>query len=251
MALSLANIGLTQALKAPRMVLYGSHGLGKTTFAASAPNPIFLFTEDGAGALQVNAFPLLTSFPDVISALQALYQEQHEFQTVVLDSLDHLEPLIWTYTAQQHGKSSIEDFGYGKGYGEALTYWRQCLAWLDALRNEKNMAIILIAHTQVKRFDSPETEPYDRYQIKLHDRASALIQESVDCVLFTNFKTVVKKTDVGFGNEVTRGITTGQRVLYTQETPAFLAKNRYGLPPEIPLQWDAFSQALPHHQSGV
>ncbi|MCX4027879.1 ATP-binding protein [Spartinivicinus marinus] len=244
MAISLASISKTNGIKAPRILIYGTHGIGKTTFAAGAPNPIFLFTEDGAGQLELNSFPLLTSYFDVIQALAALYNEEHNFQTVVLDSLDHLEPLIWSHTAQQCNKDSIEDFGYGKGYMEALRYWREILGWLDALRNQKGMIYILTAHTHIKRFDSPETDSYDRYQIKLNDKASGLVQESVDCVLFCNYQVNINKADVGFGKEKARGISTGQRLIHTVEKPAYIAKNRFNLPEKMPLSWEAFTNAL-------
>jgi hypothetical protein len=106
------------------------------------------------------------------------------------------------------------------------------------------MAIVLIAHSEIKRFDSPEVEPFDRYRPKLQDRSSALIQEWCDAVLFTNFKTIVKKDDVGFNKTVSRGITTGERLAYTTEKPAYLAKNRFGMPESIPLEWSAFAEAI-------
>jgi hypothetical protein len=87
-------------------------------------------------------------------------------------------------------------------------------------------------------------EPFERYQPKLQARSSALVQEWCDAVLFCNFKTIVKKEDVGFNREINRGITTGERLLYTTEKPAYLAKNRYGLPDQLPLTWDAFATAI-------
>ncbi|AMO55654.1 hypothetical protein GZ77_09015 [Endozoicomonas montiporae] len=246
MAISLNSISRAAGLSAPRVLIYGDAGTGKTTVAAGAPAPIFLPTEDGLGKLVVDAFPMLTSWSSVIEALSALYHEEHQFQTLVLDSVDHLEPLIWQQVCMDHNKSSIEEFGYGKGYVEALTHWRTLMQWLNALRNEKGMAIILIAHAEIKRFESPEVDSFDRYQIKLHKRASELVQESMDCVLFANYKTVVQKEDKGFGQTKSRGVSTGQRLLYTEARPAFVAKNRYSLPTEIPMSWDAFSQALGH-----
>lgn len=105
------------------------------------------------------------------------------------------------------------------------------------------MAVIQTAHAEVKRFDSPETEPFDRYQIKLHKMASALVQEHADMVLFANFKTSVTKSDVGM-KKVARGVGAGTRVLYTEERPAFLAKNRHNLPPELPLSWEALASSV-------
>ncbi|NYZ70527.1 AAA family ATPase, partial [Endozoicomonas sp. SM1973] len=105
MASSLQSISKTKGMQAPRILIYGTHGIGKTTFAANAPNPIFLFTEDGAGQLALDSFPLLKTYEDVISALNALINEEHDFKTVVLDSLDHLEPLVWEHTATKAGKA--------------------------------------------------------------------------------------------------------------------------------------------------
>ncbi|UYM14280.1 ATP-binding protein [Endozoicomonas euniceicola] len=244
MAISLNSISRAAGLSAPRVLIYGDAGTGKTTLAAGAPAPIFLPTEDGLGTLTVDTFPMLTSWGSVTEALSALYHEEHQFKTVVLDSVDHLEPLIWQQVCLEHNKNSIEEFGYGKGYVEALTHWRTLMQWLNALRNDKGMSVILIAHAEIKRFESPEVDSYDRYQIKLHKRASELVQESMDCVLFGNYKTVVQKEDKGFGQSKSRGVSTGQRVLYTEARPAFVAKNRYSLPAEIPMSWDAFNQAL-------
>ena len=108
------------------------------------------------------------------------------------------------------------------------------------------MTVIQIAHTDIKRFDSPEHEPFDRYVIKLHARAAALLQEHSDVVLFANYRISTVKSDVGFNKKVTRALGSGERVLYTAERPAFLAKNRYGLPDSLPLSWAAFAEAMPH-----
>jgi len=114
---------------------------------------------------------------------------------------------------------------------------------LTALR-AKGMASILLAHCEIKRFDSPEVEPYERYQPKLQARSSALVQEWCDVVGFANYKTIVKSSDVGFNNKVSRGISTGERLLYTSEKPAYLAKNRYSLPDSLPLDWSALADAM-------
>ena len=239
----------TTALAAPRILVHGVAGIGKSTYAAGAPNPAFVLTEDGLGTLDVAHFPLARRFEDVMEALAALYSEAHDFKTVVVDSVDWLEPLVWQKACRDNGWSSIEDAGYGKGYVAALDYWRQYLEGLNALRDERGMTVIQIAHTDIKRFDSPEHEPFDRYVIKLHARASALLQEHSDVVLFANYRISTVKSDVGFNKKVTRALGSGERVLYTAERPAFLAKNRYGLPDSLPLEWAAFAEAMPHFPS--
>lgn len=241
MAFDLKSIRKNDAIAAPRLMVYGVEGIGKSTFAAGAPNPIFICTEDGLGSLSVDHFPLATSYADVLTAIGTLYADKHEYQTVALDSLDWLEAMIWR---DVESKYDAKDLAYGKGAVIAAEKWREVLEGLNALRNDKGMAVILIAHCTIKRFDSPETEPYDRYQPKLQDRSSALIREWCDAVMFANYKTIVKKDDVGFNKTVARGISTGERLLYTAERPAYQAKNRYSLPESIPLSWDAFANAI-------
>lgn len=243
MAISLASLQRTRSSRPPRLVVYGSHKIGKSTFAASAPAPVFIQTEDGLDGIETTAFPLAQTFDDVMSAIATLYSEQHEYQTVVLDSLDWAERLIWAHTAKQHAKTDIEAFGYGKGYMFAADYWRELLDGLNALRNERGMAVICLAHHAIKRFDAPDIEPYDRYQIKLHERASALVQEWADVIGFANYEVFTAKSDVGFNKDVTRGVTTGRRLLYLTERPAFQAGNRYGMPDSVELSWQAFLAA--------
>lgn len=241
MAFDLTSIKRGQDMRPPRIFLYAVEGIGKTTFAANAPAPIFIQTEDGLGALDVARFPMIESVDQVRQAIGTLYQEAHEFQTVVLDSVDWLEQII---VREIEAKHDAKDLAYGKGALKQAEVWQELLAGFNALRNDKNMAVILIGHCQIKRFDSPETEPYDRYTPKLQERSNALVREWADAVLFANYRTVVKTTEVGFKKEVSRGITTGERLVYTTEKPAYQAKNRYALPDSLPLSWDALSNAI-------
>ena len=241
MAFDLKSIRKNDAMAAPRIMVYGVEGIGKSTFCAGAPNPIYILTEDGLGSLKVDHFPLATSFADVMDAIASLYKDNHAFETVVIDSLDWLEAIIQRETEQKY---DAKDLAYGKGALIAAERWREILDGLNALRNDKGMAVILIAHTTIKRFDSPEVEPYDRYQPKLQERSNAVVREWSDAVLFANYRTIVKKDDVGFNQTNNRGISTGERLLFTSERPAYMAKNRYNMPESIPLSWDAFAEAI-------
>jgi hypothetical protein len=240
-AFDLKSIKKNNAIAAPRVLVYGVEGIGKSTFAAGAPSPIFIQTEDGLGSLAVDHFPIATKAGDVLDAIAALHEPDHGFQTVVIDSLDWLETLIWR---DIEAKYDAKDLAYGKGAMIAAEEWRKVLEGLNSLRNNQGMAVVLIAHCEIKRFDSPETEPYDRYQPKLQARSSALVREWCDAVLFANYRTIVKKAEVGFNKEVSRGISTGERLLYTSERPAYMAKNRYALPESIGLDWDSFVNAI-------
>lgn len=241
MAFDLKSIKKNTAISAPRVCLFGVEGIGKSTFAAASPNPIYILTEDGLGSLKVDHFPIATSFKDVMDAIGVLYSDKHDFKTVVIDSLDWLEAIIQREIEQKY---EAKDLAYGKGAVIAAERWREILDGLNALRNDKGMIVILIAHTTIKRFDSPEVEPYDRYQPKLQERSNAVCREWVDALMFANYKTIVKKDDVGFNQTNNRGISTGERMLFTSERPAYMAKNRYNLPDSIPLSWDAFAEAI-------
>jgi len=241
MAFNLSSIRRNTALAAPRVLVYGVEGIGKSTFAAGASSPVFIQTEDGLGSLAVDHFPIATKAGDVLDAIGSLFEQDHEFKTVVIDSLDWLETFIWR---DIESKYDAKDLAYGKGAMIAAERWREILDGLNALRNSKGMSVVLIAHTEIKRFDSPEVEPYDRYQPKLQARSSALVREWCDAVLFANYRTIVKKDDVGFNKTNNRGISTGERLLFTAERPAYMAKNRYNLPESIPLSWGAFETAI-------
>ena len=187
---------------------------------------------------------MIRCYSEIMSAISVLYTEDHPYQTLVIDSLDHAEPMVWGALCAERGYQDIESPGYGKGYQQALDIWRNILDGIDALRTEKGMAIILIAHAQVKRFESPEHDAIDRYEIKLHRRAADLVQESVDVIGFAKHKVMTTKEDTGFNQSRHRGVSTGQRVVQYTESPAAIAKNRYALPDELPLSWDAFIGAI-------
>jgi len=231
-----------------RVMLYGTHGIGKSTWGAQAPKPIFIQTEDGLGQVDCDRFPIAGALSDVIAALSELYSEKHPYQTVVIDTLDWLEALIWAEVCKRKGVENIEDIGYAKGYTFALTHWREVLDGLDALRNDRGMTVVLIAHSKIDRFENPETETYDRYTPRLHKHACAMVCEWSDEVLFATYRVHTKQTDEGFGRKKARGVGTGERIVWTTERPAHVAKNRLNLPDELPLEWAAYAQYLPGNQ---
>ena len=244
MAINLSALRKTSIIRPPRIVLYGTHGVGKSTFAAAAENPVFIQTEEGLDALNVTAFPLARSYEEVMEAIQSLYSEKHEFNSVILDSADWLEQLIWKKVAENHKVSSLEDIGYGKGYIYAIDLWRDILEGFDLLRNEKNMQVMFLAHTQIRRFDDPLADSYDRYMLDLHKGAASIISEWCDILAFANYQLATIQQDVGFDKKKTRAIGTGTRVLHTQERPGWVAKSRWPLPETMPLNYTEVSNAL-------
>ena len=205
---------------------------------------MFIQTEEGLDALNVTAFPLSQSYEDVMEAVRSLCNEKHEYSTVVLDSADWLEQLIWKKVALNNKVGSIEDIGYGKGYIFALDLWKDILEGFDLLRNEKNMQVIMLAHTQIKRFDDPLTDSYDRYILDLHKGGASIISEWCDILAFANYTVSTIKSDVGFNQKKTRAIGAGMRVLHTQERPGWVAKSRWAIPETLPMNYADFSTAL-------
>jgi len=248
MAFDLSSISKTKRVRSPKIVVVGQGKIGKTTFAAMAPNAIGILTEDGADAVDANAFPLAASLPEVYAAIDTLINQDHDFQTLFIDSLDWLEPMIQEYVCKQNNWKNIEAPGFGKGYVAAAEEWRNLLSGLEVLRSAKGMGIILIAHDKIKRIEDPLTEGFDSHVLKLHDRAGALVQEWADVIGYAGYRIFTNKIDAGFGNKETKATTTGERILHVEPHPAHCGGNRFGLS-NMPLDWTAFQEALTAAQS--
>jgi len=239
----------------PRILLYGVEGIGKSTFGSCAPRPIFLQTEDGLDEIDCERLPLSTTFDEVVAALLELRREEHDYESVVVDSLDWLERLVWDKLCLECGVNSIEkvDGGYSKGYTHALTFWREIIDHLNVLRNARGMVVVLIAHSKIERFEDPESSPYDRYSPRLHKHASALVSEWCDAVLFATRRIRTQSEDAGFNRKRTIahaiGAGGGERILRCVGGPTCVAKNRYGITEELPLSWAAFMQAMSNPQT--
>jgi DNA polymerase III delta prime subunit len=236
------------------LLLYGPDGVGKSTFGSQAPSPIFLGPEKGTMNLDVARFPTPKSWQDVIQALDELANLSHEYKTLVIDTLDWLEPLCYAAICKKYETNSIEKAagGYGKGFREAFNEMVDFRHRLSFLRESKRMNIILLAHSKVTTFEDPTTEHgYSRYELKLQEGASvsirAMWREYVDAVLFCNFETFSK----GEGKQA-RGITTRERKMWTERDAGFDAKNRFGLPFEMNLdyvEYDKHVNSTPEQKS--
>lgn len=235
MALSFDNLKKTGGDALPPIgVIYGVHGVGKTALAAEFPNPLYLPTagEEPPADIKLSTYGTAESFEDVLNTIDFLLTGEHEHGTLIIDSLDGVEPLVWRSTCQKNGWSNIEDPGFGKGYVAADEDWRDLLGGVLALR-QAGIATVMLAHCEITRFDSPTSDPYSRYGIKLHKRASALVQEAAQFVGFINYRHTIKEKDVGFNKKVGHAEGSGERQIHLEERPGFLAKNRYSMPSSI------------------
>lgn len=216
----------------PRLVLYGMEGIGKSTFGAAFPNSVFVQTEDGLGQIDCAKFPLCRKYEETSRQLAALKDEKHNFKTVVVDSLDWLERLIWDKVCRDQKTDSIDAIGYGKGYGYALNYWRQILSALDELR-AKGMIVLLLAHAVAADYADPEIQGLKRFEPRLHKTARSLIAEYADAVFLATRK---------FG--AANGDANNPRIVRTEPTPYQVAKSRYSIPNELPLDAGAVLSAI-------
>ena len=234
----------TVAERKPRMTMvFGPHGVGKSTMVSQTEGSVVIQSEDGLRELEGPRFPVSDTFGDVMECAREMYEGDHDFKTLGVDTIDHIEPLIWKKVCEDHGRKSIEDFGYGKGYVYAIDYWRQFLNAMLKIREKRNMAILLIAHSKVETSTDPELDPYDRYVPRLHKHACSLVCETVDAVFFLRYKVFTRKTGEGF-RQITKGVGDGQRILLTQERPGHIAKCRVNLPYELPSDWPKFNNFL-------
>lgn len=221
-----------------RVVMMGTPGIGKSTWAASAPNAIFIPTEEGTHHLDVAAFPVAATFRDVLDACEVLRTEKHSYEHVVLDTADALETLVHRATCERNGWSHIEQPDFQKGFEAALIDWRTLLTSLERLQTERGMGVILVSHVQIRTFRNPSGPDYDRYEPKIHKKAAALLSEWAFAVLFAM---QVEWVDKVKGAQKHKGTTDGRRIVKTTRTPAWDAKNRWNLPDEIPLDYAEYA----------
>ena len=225
---------------------YGPEGVGKTTLFASLPDPVMLQTERGKGKNDVPSWRINT-FAELMQGFEVAV-DSGEFRTIILDSLDHAEPLVWAEACRRNGWSNVEEPGYGKGFIAVDQVWQEIWKYIEGAAYDADMVVAITAHSQVRTFQDPEGAAYDRYEMKLHKRANAFFKEKADMILFANNDTAVSEVKDGMQKRtVGRGGQT--RSLYAEKRAAFDAKNRHDLPAKVtlakPFDWAVYADAFP------
>lgn len=223
---------------AQKIVIYGPEGIGKSSFAAKFPNPVFIDTEGSTKHMDVARTPKPTSWTMLVEQVKYFKANPTACDTLIIDTVDWAEQLCMADICAKAQKKGIEDFGYGKGYVYLAEEFGRLLNLLEDLI-ELGINIVLVAHAQMRKFEQPdELGAYDRWELKLQKKTAPMVKEWADMVLFANYKTYVVNVD---GQGVDKGVNKargGKRVIYTTHHPCWDAKNRHDLLPEIPLDYD-------------
>lgn len=222
---------------AMKIVLYGAEGIGKSTFAAQFPNPVFIDTEGSTKFMDVARTPTPSSWTMLLGQVDYFLQNPTACGTLVLDTADWAEQLCITHVCAQAQKTGIEDFGYGKGYTYILEAFGKLLNKLEELVG-RGVHIVLNAHAKMRKFEQPdEMGAYDRWELKLSKQVAPMVKEWADMVLFASYKTIVVNVDGQGAQKGKNKAQGGQRVMHTAHHPCWDAKNRFGLPEELPFDF--------------
>ncbi len=223
---------------AQKVVIYGPEGIGKSTFAARFPEPLFIDTEGSTKNMDVARLDKPTSWTMLKNQIAYVTQNPNICKTLVIDTIDWAEQLCLNEICAAYGKKGIEDFGYGNGYVYEKEEFGRFLNSLEELI-DRGVNVVLTAHAQLRKFSQPdEFGEYDRWELKLGKKTgsqiSPLVKEWADMLLFANYKTVAVQADKEGNKFKAQG---GERVMYTEHHPCWDAKNRHGLAALLPFDY--------------
>ena len=224
--------------RAQKLVVYAPEGFGKSTLASQFPAPVFLDIEGGTAQLEVARIGR-ESLPDLVAFEKAIDEiiASRLYKTFVIDTADWLESMaVDAIISDSKGSdkeiSSVEDFGYGKGYVILKEKFTIILSWFDRAITA-GMNVVLLAHSVVKKFEPPDgAGAYDRYELKLSKHVAPLVKEWADAVLFGNWKTQIKEKEKNKPGQQFKGVGGKSRLLFTTRCSTHDAKNRHGLADE-------------------
>ena len=220
-----------------RVNVQGVDGIGKSTFGADAPSSIFIQAEDGLKFIDnVARFPVIESWNQLLTQVKTLIEEPHDYKSVVLDTTDAASKFGEEYVCETNGWNGPQDkqAGYGAFYVAEENAWRKLLQGLNICFEERGMNVILLSHVGDKTIVDPTVGEYHAFQMRSNKKINSLIKDWADFNLFADYD---KSVNDG------KPKSHGNRILYTKYAMGFEAKSRLTIPPQLPLEWDAFHKS--------
>jgi hypothetical protein len=240
----LKQLGPKTTTLPPRGVIAGVPGIGKTTFVCSSVRPAVIACETGLVGLEHVPQFEPAGYKDVLAFLdECIGSETVPFETLAVDTLDALEAMIYRAVIEEANSpkiKAIEDVGggYGKGYMRGRELLEGVLQRLDIINKKHQVAIWITSHTSVKTSKQPDGLEFNYWGLKGNEKFNNIVLAWADMVLFANYRMYQS------GDKKDKKAIGGDRYLFTEKTPQWEAKNRYGLPPEIPLDWQTFAKEM-------
>jgi len=226
----------------PRLFIYGSAGVGKTSMGAKLPKPIFVDYDKGADYINVDRVPGPKTWADSMALFRGIAADPMSYESLVIDTVDPLEELAIDHVCKTAGKASLAAFDFGAGYDAVRTLWTTFLAELDAVRNA-GLYVCLLGHATVRTATDPTLGSYDQFTSQLSKKVWQITQRWCELVGFASFNSALLKEK----KDDPRVIVTGERLLYTVRGSGFEAKNRFALPDRMPLSWPVLREAIGRH----
>lgn len=239
------------------VILFGVPGIGKSSWAGGyvdregvqhhgAPSPLFLGGEE-TRELDIERLPQAKSYTDFVSQVDHLIStaKDSSYKTIVVDTIDSVESLlhqkILAEDPKQTGSMIAAHGGYGKAYEIAAGQLLILRNKFKILRDQFGMNLIFLAHSKkAQAVDTILGLQYDTFELNLHQKAQAVFVDWVSAVLFANY---IVHQQQGTNTERAFAFGEGERVLLTSKRPGHLAKNRFNLPYEMPLEFNVFNEA--------
>ena len=239
----LSSVIKGKLLKPRRTLLYGVQGCGKSSFAAKWPNAFFIDVERGTSDLTVNRIDAFKDGAKAWDTLVALLKEDHDFKTVVIDTIDWMVRMLEQALATKHGKETLADFDFGKGKAKSAAQTMRLISLLEEIQAKRGIHILLLAHADQVKVEPPDRPSYFKYNPRMTDICAEYLKEWCDEVLFVGEEFNTRVLDEGFNQTRVIGIGDVKRTMYTTETPGAYAKNRLdGMPDKIEFTKDCFEK---------
>jgi hypothetical protein len=227
-----------------KVVIYGQEGVGKSTLAAAFPGAVFIDCEGSTTRMNVRRLQKPTSWQMLCDEVEFVRQRHGDkgYQTIIIDTFDWAERLAIDDICATHKVTGIEGMNYGKGWEYEKEMIGRFLDSTERLISE-GVNIVFLCHAIARKTTAPEVmDEYDHWELKLGSKTTnkiaPLLKEWSDMTLFLAFRTnIIATDDKGKKHKA----TSTERVMYTTKSAWWDAKNRFGLPEILPIDFGAIA----------